>query len=542
VKIRCPFSKIIFLEDMRLKNLVVRNPARKNQNRVNVLLILFLSFALTSPAADESTTADILKRLQMLEQKQVEYEKLLKQRDDHIKELESNLSSALQQQPAQPAPTNSAPEQANLPVPGMAINASNETQELPSANKTLADKYTDILQPNYGGFKLAETPWGELNFRLYTYARYLNQLGLDPTYTDAFGRTREVDRRNDIMLQKVQLQFLGWIYDPSFNYFLWIWTSNPTMGQGSQVVVAGTISYTVNEHLTLGTGVRSLPATRTLEGSFPLWLKVDSRTMADEFFRGSYTFGIWGRGEITKGLNYQVMLGNNLSALGVDAAQLDNKLQTVSSALVWMPTTGEFGPASGFGDLEFHEKAATRTGLHFTYSNEDRQSQPNSEDPENSQIRLSDGTGLFDRDAFGVGTQVERAHYQMASFDAGLKYRGFSLEGEYYLRWITDLTKTGPVPFSSLFDHGFQLQMSYMVRPTWQLYTTTSKIFGEFGSPWDASLGVNWYPIKRKGFQRQLRVNGEAIYIRKSPTGGTSYPFIVGANGPIFMLNVEFFF
>jgi hypothetical protein len=41
-----------------------------------------------------------------------------------------------------------------------------------------------------------------------------------------------------------------------------------------------------------------------------------------------------------------------------------------------MPTTGEFGPRSGFGDYEEHKNLATRLGGHFTFSPEDRQSQP----------------------------------------------------------------------------------------------------------------------------------------------------------------------
>jgi hydrogenase maturation factor HypE len=56
--------------------------------------------------------------------------------------------------------------------------------------------------------------------------------------------------------------------------------------------------------------------------------------------------------------------------------------------LYWMPTTGEFGPGSGFGDYEYHEKLATLLGVHFTYSREDAQEQPGVNAFENSQIRL----------------------------------------------------------------------------------------------------------------------------------------------------------
>ena len=70
-------------------------------------------------------------------------------------------------------------------------------------------------------------------------------------------------------------------------------------------------------------------------------------------------------------------------------------------------------------------------GVHFTHSREDAQSQPGLNDFENSQIRLSDGTLIFQDDPFGTGVQVNKATYEMAAINAGLKYRGFSLEGEY---------------------------------------------------------------------------------------------------------------
>ena len=73
---------------------------------------------------------------------------------------------------------------------------------------------------------------------------------------------------------------------------------------------------------------------------------------------------------------------------------------------------------------------------HFTYSNEDKQEQPNSEAFENTQLRLSDGSIIFTPNLFGPGISINDAVYKMASIDGGLKYHGFSLEGEYYLHWL----------------------------------------------------------------------------------------------------------
>src|ERR1700757_531831 len=139
---------------------------------------------------------------------------------------------------------------------------------------------------------------------IYTYVRYLNQKGLDPTYTDAFGNVKTVQQRQEAQILKVQIKFLGWLFDPKFRYFLYAWTSNATQGQGAQVVLAGNLNYTFNKYLTVGAGIFSLPGARSVEGNFPFWLGVDTRLIADEFFRPSYTSGVWAWGQITKRLDY----------------------------------------------------------------------------------------------------------------------------------------------------------------------------------------------------------------------------------------------
>ena len=107
------------------------------------------------------------------------------------------------------------------------------------------------------------------------------------------------------------------------------------------------------------------------------------------------------------------MFANNLSTLGVSAAQLDNRFDTQSYSLQWLPTTGEFGLWGTFGDYDYHEKLATRLGVHYTHSLEDKQSQPGTERIENSQIRLTDGSVIFTPDLFGPGITVDEVDYQM---------------------------------------------------------------------------------------------------------------------------------
>jgi len=539
-----------------MQRLVVRSRGgRRGLVRQAVWLALSLpafSVAQTAPPSPDALD----QRLQRLEQRQQQLEEELKQKEAEIQALK-------QQQPASaPSPTQPAGAAAPpaSPTPGGAAGTAAPAAGAPAAATAAGAAAIDIASaeptgagldnPNaqlgarppekwgnytdFLGFKVANTDKGDMNVAIYTYVRYLNQKGLDPTYTDAFGNVKNVQQRQEMQILKVQIKFLGWLFDPKFRYFLYAWSSNATQGQGAQVVLAGNLTYAFNEHFALAGGITSLPGVRTTEGNFPFWLSVDNRLMADEFFRPSYTSGAWIKGDISPTLRYQAMIGNNLSTLGVSSAQLDNKLDTLATALVWEPTTGEFG--RGFGDFEDHQQLATRLGLHYTHSTETKQSQPNTEGFENTQIRLSDGTVIFTPNIFGPGITVQELVYQMSSMDAGIKYKGFALEGEYYIRKLDQFQGPGTAGLRNLWDRGFQLQASTMIIPrTFQAYVAGSYIDGEYGKPWDVRAGINWHPWHN----RVVRWNTQVMYLNHSPVGYTSLTYNVGSKGVVFNTDFE---
>lgn len=389
--------------------------------------------------------------------------------------------------------------------------------------------------PNQG-FLLFDGESGQLYFRLFSYARYLNQRNLDATYVDAFGNTHSVQLRQDIQLQKFFAPFSGWFLTPKFRYYLYVWSSNPSQGDPAQVVGAGNLSYAFNRFVTAGAGITSLPAVRSTEGQFPYWLGVDDRLISDEFFRGSYTQGVWLKGELTSTVKYMAMLANNLSALGVSATQLDNTLNTHSFMVQWLPTTGEFGLYGTFGDFDDHQTVATRLAAHYTGSLEDEQSQPGANAIENSQIRLTDGSVIFTANLFGPGVDVNAVTYRMTSVDAGIKYRGLSLEAEFYRRWLSDFTGSNTGGIASISDTGYQLQFSAMLVPrTLQAYVSRAQIFGRYGDASELRAGGNWYFEGSRG----LRLNAEWIHLDKSPVGYTAVPYPVGGNGNLLHVNLE---
>lgn len=491
------------------------------------LISLLVGAALLSPnlalaEITDARAAEIAKELAALKAMKAELDAKSREFEKRIESLESEVTDASPEAAASLAAANVATS-ANQ----AAVERSAAPQKRPPPKPGSDAPKAGFYEPGKG-FVVARDSMGELDISAFTYARYLNQQGFDDTYTDSFGRTSNLDLRNDLQFQKITLNFKGWLFDPRFKYLMYAWTSNTSQGDPAQVVLGGNLGFQFDEAFNLYAGIGALPSTRSTNYTFPNWLKNDHRTIADEFFRGSYTSGLWASGKLAPGLEYRAMLGNNLSQLGVNAAQLDGELNTVSGALWWMPTTGEYGPGQGLGDYEFHDEFATLFGVHFTHSREDAQGQPGTEGFENSQLRLSDGTLIFRTDPFGTGGDIRKATYQMAAVNGGFKYKGWSLEAEVYQRWLDDFVTTGPIPVDSVDDSGFQIQGSAMVIPgRLQAYAGYSQIFGDYGDPYDVSLGVNYFPLDR----RELRLNMQALYLNDSPVGYSSVPFQVGANG-----------
>jgi len=175
----------------------------------------------------------------------------------------------------------------------------------------------------------------------------------------------------------------------------------------------------------------------------------------------------------------------------------------------------------------------------FSFSPEDRQSQPGSEDIDNTQIRLSNGTIIFTPGALAPDTRVDSVKYYMADFDGGVKWRGMELSAEWYLRWLQDFRSDEHLPVHEMFDHCFQVLASAMVLPkTVQVYSMGSYIFGDFGDSWEMTAGINWWVFRR----REMRVNFEYLYDHQSPIGYTAVPQQVGGTGGVITANLEMSF
>jgi hypothetical protein len=352
----------------------------------------------------------------------------------------------------------------------------------------------------------------------------------EQTYLDHLGRVRTVKARNDINWHRAMVWFNGYLYTPKFRYNVTVWSLATTQ----QTLVFGWMQYSFNPALAVGAGIAPNLTNRSMNGSFPFWAGSD-RQMAEEFLRAGFASGVWVTGSPLDRFYYKASVNTNLSQLGVTATN-DSRDLSYSASLWWMPTTGEFGPRGGFGDLEDHQQVATRFGLSACHGREYRGAplgQPNNE----TQLRLSDGVYVFEADALADGVTVEYLDYDNISFDAGFKYKGFSFQGEYTVRSLSNFAATGPVPHDSIIDQGFFVEAMHMVVPKkLGIYAVGSYIMDEFErKPWEVGGGASFYPFG----MRSWRLNLHILHVDQSPTGSNFGYYTAGQTGTTISLGTD---
>jgi len=370
----------------------------------------------------------------------------------------------------------------------------------------------------------------QLKFTNTTQIRYLNTLSANDTFTDHLGVVREVHKRNDITVNRSMFVFNGYAFDKRARYNLTVWTS----AGAASIVVAGNIGWQFNKALTITGGYTGVPGSRSLVNTFPFFTSTD-RTMADNFFRPSFTQGVWANGEPLKGLNYLVFVGNGLNTLNISATKIDTNL--LVSGSVWWEPLGAYGPPSRarnmYDDYFASNKLRIRLGTSFTRSREDRFSNLDQSSPENTSLHNSDGVLTFSTGAFAPGVTVDKATYRMWAIDGGMKWSGFAVNGQYYFRWLDDFEADGPLPIASTFDHGIELSGGKFVVPKkLMLYVRGSAVFGQFGDSHEYAGGLKWHFLPTE----RLWLNGELMKVQRVPYSGGFTPYTAGMTGWVPMI------
>lgn len=400
-------------------------------------------------------------------------------------------------------------------------------------------RMTDARYPNQiageftpgKGFDIVKTKFASLNISFYGVARYINQLPAEQSFTDHLGRVRVLDTRNDIHWHRTFIWMTGFLYSPKLRYNISVWGLAST----NQVLLFGNLQYQVHKAFRPGIGIGPNLGTRSSQGPWPFFMASD-RQMVDEFMRPGFTGGLWIAGEPLPRLNYTVMLGNNLSQVGIASSQLTRDLSK-SVSVWWLPTTGEFGPRGGFDDFEIHEKAATRFGSSYCYMKDDRMNDVSNPTPASTQVRISDGLYLFETGALADGVTLQKATYQVLAVDAGFKYKGLAITGEAYFRKLSDFVANGVVPIREIEDKGVYVQANYpLIKKKLHIYGVGGYVWDEFDrKPWEIAGGMNFYPSGT----RSWRINMHLVRVEKSPTGSYFGYYLPGQTGTIISLGTD---
>src|SRR4029078_6504537 len=97
-----------------------------------------------------------------------------------------------------------------------------------------------------------------------------------------------------------------------------------------------------------------------------------------------------------------------------------------------------------YDDYFASSKTRIRIGTSFTRSREDRFTDTDQSSPDNTSIYNSDGVLPLATGAFPPGVTVQKATYKMWAVDGGLKKSGFSVNGQYFFRWLSTFEADGP--------------------------------------------------------------------------------------------------
>jgi hypothetical protein len=521
----------------------------------------------STPTGSSNSIEDLVRRMQSLERQNAELadhnrllthqlDKVSRQCDElnrRLKQVEPGVKPRTPPLPATSAPNSNSPSHATAPprsapdaCPSVDLGAALEPEVTPApafppGNAQSSTVFAPAWTPRFnvgeydddlGAFVLVRpkdpkrVPF-ELTLDIFTQARFTSFARSTDIWVDSTGARRPVQDYNSVEVTRNFLVFSGYGLDPRLQFTAIIFSSTAI----NDTVYLGWLNYHFNDALDLRVGNWLVPGTREWYTSFRYTLGAD-RLMATTFFRPNISPGVWLQGEPIEGLQYVAMLANSLNRFtqGIDRVGASSAF----GGTVWWEPLGAFG--LGPSDIENHQSLSARLGTSVAIAREANQGfpQPGITNPEDTILRLSDGTPLFRPGALGPGVELAAADVRLWAIDAALKCRGLSLSGEYFFRWLDGFKTYGQrPPFSYLFDNGGLLEASYFIVPsTIETFARTSFVTGHFGGGHEFGGGVNWYPQGK----RTWRFTFEVLSIDHSPAQNLLTGYRAGESGMLYQL------
>lgn len=356
-------------------------------------------------------------------------------------------------------------------------------------------------------------------------------------WTDSAGVTRDIRNRNNFDAERVRLNVQGTAVDPDLSYFFVF--DGDSDGQSNVDLLLSIFTYKFDDALQLRAGRWKAASDREwlLSSRF---LTLADRSMATEYFRAGITDGLWLLGDLGEGWRYETSLTNGLRTSTRRGFELDDNL-SAAGTLSYDPW-GDFGP--DFIDYACSAEPLMRVGGSIAFEKTDDRSDEGFPLGDNNFVTLSDGTQLADVGALGPGVRVLSDRLFKASLDLGLKYRGWFLSAEWFVRSIQDLTATGPTVVSQIDDHGYRLDSGvFLVPKRLDVIGRVSHVSGPFGDAYEYAAGSNYYwgsgTVDGVLDDRINKLTFDVTYIDGSPVTSSLNDMVAGDRGVLFRTQIQ---
>lgn len=348
------------------------------------------------------------------------------------------------------------------------------------------------------------------------------------TWTDNAGVTRPVESRNAFDIERARLVLAGQAWDPRLKYFIQL--DGDTDGRHAVDFFDHWWGWQWTDDLLIQLGKRKVPASRQ-------WLlgarstRLVDRPMATDFFRPDRTVGVFLTGKAPLLGHWEAMVGNGYQTANLPNDESDNNL-TLAATNYYQPL-GDFG--SNPVDFDGSEELVVRIGQSAVYSPQSHDSAGTSL-PEVGFLRLSDGTILTQTGALTPGVTVSDFDLYFYSVDLAAKYRLWSIDAEFYLRWIEQLAGDGPLTVTDLLQRGFYIEGGrFLVPRRLDVNVRYSQVSGLLGTATEIAAGINWYPLATQ----RLKVSMDVTSLDGSPLNNTTTDILAGDDGVLFRTQVQ---
>lgn len=342
-----------------------------------------------------------------------------------------------------------------------------------------------------------------------------------------------VENRNDFEIERGRLEFSGFMFEENLQYYINI--DADTDDQHRAIFHDFWVNYKFDDAFNLYAGKAFVPGSRDwLSGSTRTHLA--DRSMANSFFRPDRSIGLWAEGEIAEDVFYRAMLANGFNTQDLRAStsphEIDNSLAYAVSS--YWDVFGDYG--KGYADINHSCDLLARIGHSFTYAPNHGQDNLAGTRAEESTFRLSDGSLLTAPGVLGPGAQVREFDVYLYAVDAAFKYQGWSLNSEYYFRWINDLVASAPITTGGMYDDGFYVDLGKMIVPKKvELVGRVSTVDGAFGDSWEYAGGTNLY----LNGDHTHKITFDAAVLDGSPTSASSPNYEVGQDGVLYRMQYQ---